>query len=121
MLATETAGTYTLKIEEPQSGGSSDFSTAEVKVTVTGGGSFVISNAFEIYDEQLQVIEGFETGTFTMVLYKGVFEGVILASDGYNIVDATGTGEVAVSTEVLGNKTVNITGDGTLTVDTTSV
>ena len=29
-LWTPTAGTYTLKIEEPQSGGSSDFSTAEV-------------------------------------------------------------------------------------------
>lgn len=29
-VLTPTAGTYTLKIEEPQSGGSSDFSTAEV-------------------------------------------------------------------------------------------
>lgn len=32
ILVTETAGTYTLKIEEPQSGGSSDFSTAEVTI-----------------------------------------------------------------------------------------
>lgn len=31
-ITTETAGTYTLKIEEPQSGGSSDFSTAEVTI-----------------------------------------------------------------------------------------
>ena len=32
-IATETAGTYTLKIEEPQGGGSSDFSTAEVTIS----------------------------------------------------------------------------------------
>lgn len=32
-VSTQTAGTYTLKIEEPQSGGSSDFSTAEVTIT----------------------------------------------------------------------------------------
>lgn len=32
-LYTETAGTYTLKIEEPQSGGESDFSTAEVTIS----------------------------------------------------------------------------------------
>ena len=35
LLHTQTAGTYTLKIEEPQSGGSSDFSTAEVTINVT--------------------------------------------------------------------------------------
>ena len=98
----------------------SDFSTAVIEVTVTGGESFVISNAFEIYDEHLEVIEGFETGTFMMVLYKGVFEGVILASEGYNLVDATGTGGVAVSADALGNKAVNITGDGTLTVELAS-
>lgn len=33
-LHTKTAGAYTLKIEEPQSGGSSDFSTANVTLTI---------------------------------------------------------------------------------------
>lgn len=36
-LLTQTAGTYTLKIEEPQSGGSSDFSTAQVTISNESG------------------------------------------------------------------------------------
>lgn len=66
-IQTQTAGTYTLKIEEPQSGGSSDFSTAEVTLTtdVELYGCFVSEDGYS-----QSAVGGFE-GTFTIILYKG--------------------------------------------------
>ena len=46
MLATETAGTYTLKIEEEQSGGSSDFSTADVTIINNSGATVALGDVF---------------------------------------------------------------------------
>ena len=75
IVYTETAGTYTLKIEEPQSGGSSDFSTAEVSINDGGG------QAREIYWGDAPTIEqNLIKGTayadtfpavLTVPLYKG--------------------------------------------------
>ena len=69
-IITETAGTYTLKIEEPQSGGSSDFSTAEV--TVNGVGAFFA----EVASLKENGLSGscFKSpleNSFTVVLYQG--------------------------------------------------
>lgn len=69
-LWTPTAGTYTLKIEEPQSGGSSDFSTAEV--TVNGVGGFVAEVA-TLTENGLSggCFKSPLENSFTVVLYQG--------------------------------------------------
>ena len=73
LLYTETAGTYTLKIEEPQSGGSSDFSTALVTVSPDDG--YVELNGFVpvILDDEgefITCVDSLENG-YNVVLYNG--------------------------------------------------
>lgn len=102
-----------------EGGGSSDFSTANVDVTVNGEETFYIASAIGVFDGNLQWIDGFETATYTIVLYKGLLNGSISTISGYKISSATGTGGVTISTTSFGGKAVNITGDGTLTVDIT--
>jgi hypothetical protein len=100
-------------------GGSSDFSTAEVDVTVNGEETFFLADAITVSDEEMYWVEGFETMSYTMVLYKGTYEGTITTPEGYKVSSATGTGGVTISTTPFGAYTVNITGDGTLTVGIT--
>ena len=86
---TQTAGTYTLKIEEEQSGGSSDFSTAEV--TYPNGMPRQLPLAI-ILDDEIQVVPSGSSataGTYTFVLYKGKvflhdFDADYLNQDGYS-------------------------------------
>ena len=99
-------------------GGSSDFSTAELTVSVNTGG-FDISNAVEIFDDEMSVVDSFETGTYVLVLYKGLLIGGITPLEGYTISSASGTGGVTVTTNQFGRQ-VEITGDGTLTVELTT-
>ena len=97
-------------------GGSSDFSTATV--TVTANGEFRLPNAVIIDsgDEMLPTDGGtFETGTYTLVLYKGGSESSIAGTEGFHITNAEGTGGVSVSTSPIGYSVV-ITDDGTLSV-----
>ena len=82
-LYTETTGTYTLKIEEPQSGGSSDFSTATVTINWDASGpdaEILEDNCPMIYrddsDEEAPYIQGLFGATTSPVvvevpLYKG--------------------------------------------------
>lgn len=100
-------------------GGSSDFSTAEVDVTVNTE-AFYLTNAVGVDDEEMYWVDGFETMPYTLLLYKGTFESGVAAPEGYQISSAIGTGGVSVSTTPFGgNKKVTITGDGTLTVELT--
>ena len=73
MLFTQTAGTYTLKIEEQQSGGSSDFSTAEVtfiSVSNTYGANATTVDNDGIKHETYEVSPQ-NPVTVTVPLYKG--------------------------------------------------
>lgn len=91
-------------------GGSSDFSTAEVTVTVTGDrpdplefyGSCIVD------DELAGFTEVSETGTITFVLYKGKSQEIeVGVGDNENI---TVTGGITYDDGIM-----YITGDGTLT------
>lgn len=73
-IKTQTAGTHTLKIEAPQSGGSSDFSTAEVTIPNEGGTSNVQYSLPIIQDNVsivARVMQRDDEQTFNTVLYKG--------------------------------------------------
>ena len=78
-LLTQTAGTYTLKIEEEQSGGSSDFSTAEVSVVdgdVKTNMPVCMNDPEAPVGYYLTTLGGafdgtLEEGVYTTVLYKG--------------------------------------------------
>lgn len=114
MLYTESAGTYTLKIEEPQSGGSSDFSTAEVTVVNNTGelinGSFVCVRDTPISSVVPLNTLPFDSSTnFTVPLYKGNCAWKL----------NSGTLNVSVSGDIewnLGSKMALITGDCTITI-----
>ena len=100
-------------------GGSSDFSTAQVTMSVNNGESFYVTDAVEIIDNEMLPSAGFESGNYTLVLYKGSFEGVIEPPSGYRVSNATSTGGITITQSPLGGSLVNITGDGTLTVELT--
>lgn len=105
-LWTLTPGTYSLKIEEPQSGGESDFSTAEVTIPNEGGttAQYVLpvirNNVFGV----VNVRRGDDEMTFNTVLYKGA----LVIHTGENIV-ISGSAEYDDGTEL-----TTITGDCTL-------
>ena len=115
-LWTPSAGTYTLKIEEEQSGGSSDFSTAEVTVESVLQSYVMSANLPIIYDDEdvggflncdnmISKSENFSP--YTVVLYKGRSMGSLYADDLTISVsgDATFDGEF-----------IFITGDCTITI-----
>lgn len=110
-IMTQTAGTYTLKIEEPQSGGSSDFSTAEVTVTKSAGKNLCMP--YIINSEQGSIIPFVaSSGEYTAVLYKGLCLAMAIDMD-----DTSSEPTVAVT----GNATadgseITITGDCTITI-----
>ena len=111
-LDTETAGTYTLKIEAPQSGGSSDFSTATVTVVNTGSGrSLNGAHALDDGEDTGSVgsmgILPSATMTFLVILYKGV---AWISAGNTTIVSVSG------SAEKLGSSMVMVTGDCTITI-----
>lgn len=99
-------------------GGSSDFSTAQVTMSVNNDESFYISGTVEILDNEMLPSEGFASGNYTLVLYKGSFEGRIEPPSGYRVSNVTSTGGITITQSPLGSL-VNITGDGTLTVELT--
>lgn len=73
-LWTPTAGTYTLKIEEEQSGGSSDFSTATMTITGTNRGFISVANVLVVPDYNLEGANyqsSLTDDTLTVILYKG--------------------------------------------------
>ena len=125
---TQSAGTYTLKIEEPQSGGggSSDFSTAEVTVNVEGYSAgmprYYIANAVHVINDELRSQLSIPlpsldyTNPISAVLYKGNTEWQINSgSDNIPIASVVGTGDIEVS-EYSGDYVISITGDGSLTI-----
>lgn len=82
-LFTATPNTYTLKIEEPQSGGSSDFSTAEVTVTDNGDGTHIDLSGIMVDGEDLTTMNNVSSGTrtFEVVLYKGVQRNFFISTE----------------------------------------
>lgn len=124
-FTTETAGTYTLKIEEPQ-GGSSDFSTAEVTLNLTVEGETVVTTALDnVYiaypsDEHGYVCayQPSENNKCKVLLYKGTCDVLgLLATDSneqeYGTIVGTPVTTGGVRWVVEGN--FEITGDGTIT------
>lgn len=115
-LLTETAGTYSIKIEAPQSGGSSDFSTAEVTV-VNGGSSrsLVGANALDDGEDTGSVgsigVGEDETKVVHVILYKGV---AWVSRGDATIISVSG------SAEKLGSSMVMVTGDCTITISDSS-
>lgn len=111
---TETAGTYNIKIEAPQSSGSSDFSTAEVTVIVgeTALNPYLSCNQI-ITDEGFADSLNLESGNNTVLigLYKNFTTyGSIGADNGYTV---SSTGDITVDPEY---GTLEITGNGTITI-----
>lgn len=106
---TPSSGTYSLKIEEPQSGGSSDFSIAVV--TLTGNDVNIICPT-AIDDER----EGSGSAgiiaelmpTANVILYKG--HATLDASDVEGSIEVTG------DIELVFEKIYDITGDCTITI-----
>lgn len=110
-LYTQTAGTYTLKIEEPQGGGSSDFSTATLSIVDDSG--YNINLDLASLNER-----GFSNGGYlqwnstddlTVILYKGSALLELENLDSANISVSGAIENVAI------NK-YNITGDCTITI-----
>ena len=117
-LVTPEAGTYSLKIEEPgQSGGSSDFSTAEVTINFANAPDASITIAS--IDEELQEIfvnEYVEDGgelpvTLVVPLYKGKCEIYVSSGIASNQVTVTGSIEYNSPYAVItGNGAIEIAG-----------
>ena len=116
-LWTPTAGTYTLKIEEPQSGGSSDFSTAEVTITNNSGNEIKFFAPF--YNAQYKAIQSF-MGTNTEE--PTINSTIIVPTGGMVFMGAEGLAQFTPqNTTTTGNATVEngeliITGDCTITI-----
>lgn len=128
-IHTETAGTYTLKIEEPQSGGSSDFSTAEVKA---------VQNVLGVNFKTIAYIDGGEmlagydeadeffmrsfnwvsvNDPLNVVMYNG-HANLILARNGEMQIVATENPDNVVITydDEMGMYNLALTGDCTITI-----
>ena len=115
-LFTATAGTHTVKIKAPQSGGSSDFSTAQVTVISNASSEAVchmarVEEALPPFAPHAQTqgsspITNGQTLVFTAILYKGYCS---LRVTGANAI--SGTGDVTVT-----GKTAEVTGDCTITI-----
>lgn len=111
-LLTETAGTYSLKIEEPQSGGGGDFSTATVTFINQKStypeffGSFVIDD--EDYSGTFYVANPTANATtvYTVALYKGKAS---ISNPNNEPLDISGSAEEY-------NEEVIITGDCTIEI-----
>ena len=114
-IYTETAGTYTIKIEAPQSGGSSDFSTAHITVTdnTTQGMNIEVPWVMDV--QGMQAAGGVRStqgsgsvDSYDVILYKGRCL-LVLTNTLYAI---TTNGSV----EELGNGSYLVTGDCTITI-----
>lgn len=110
-IITPTAGTYTLKIEEQQSGGG-DFSTAEVTFSGTDGTlasmPLIISTPF---DAILPMQNSVNDETYTIALYKGKAIISLELGLGQNV---TTSGAI----ELLEGFIYTVTGDCTITITT---
>lgn len=112
-LLTETAGTYSIKIEAPQSGGSSDFSTATVRVILQGGTMANICLPFMRRNGSFVCgFTGMDDETVTAVLKDG--SAVCMIAGNFDTVTATG------SATVTEDYIVTITGDCTITISDSS-
>lgn len=114
-IFTETAGTYTVKLEEQQGGGSSDFSTAQV--TIIDNTSYEHEHSFDNFvnvdngaPEGGVTIYGGSQRTVTAVLYQGHLHTYIETSD-----TITATGGIEVEADS-GFVDLYITGDCTITI-----
>lgn len=72
VVITQTAGLHTLKIDIPQSGGSSDFSTAEVTFICTGDNPSITTQFINIQEDGIYGVLNItqSTQTVTVPLYK---------------------------------------------------
>lgn len=102
-------------------GGSSDFSTAEVTVTyIKNPGATLISEAGVVTlvggEMEGADVKPLDSGTFTLVLYKGKFNGTVI--DVAAVTESTGSIVLGEAEEREGNyeTPVTITGDCAFTV-----
>ena len=118
-FTTESAGTYTLKIEEQSGGGSSDFSTAEVTVTPVDG--YVELNGFVpvILDDEgefLTCVDYLENG-YNVVLFNGSFILVTTVEPTYTV---SGDASLETISPIMPTDPtrykLTITGDCTITI-----
>ena len=113
LLFTETAGTYSIKIEAPGGGGGggdSDFSTATVTFTNSVRAQLWLASLVDTPDEtySIPIIDG-SRGTARVILYKGMALGFILDEG----VTVTTTGAVEYDDE---EGVLIVTGDGSITI-----
>ena len=111
IVFTQTAGTYSLKIEEPQSGGESDFSTAVVTIVnntdAETAGGLLMTIIDEIDDETMMItVNSLPSGIFTAPLYKGALNAAYL---GRRVATVSGNAEYD-------DGDITITGDCTITI-----
>lgn len=107
VIDTESAGTYTIKIESPQSGGSSDFSTA--MITFAGSPIGTITGAFDTADTTWGII------TLGLPSDSGRSESVILKNgQAVIVVDTKCTITVAGAIEADDEQYI-VSGDCTIT------
>lgn len=104
LIATESIGTYTLKIEEPQQSGSSDFSTAQV--TVNGEDEVEVPKVVNEGDAWLSPSTVGFGDTATVALYKGT---ALATYYGSGAVSVSGSAEAD-------GQVIYITGDCTITI-----
>lgn len=115
-LFTETAGTYTIKIEAPQSGGSSDFSTAQVTVTsnsIDGDGT---EFPFAYVDRESSSIQyGAVTEYNNPLTYEAIlFNGAVGVTSPTSNVSTSGS--ATVNPGPGGRTLILVTGDCTITI-----
>lgn len=108
---TETAGTYTIKIEAPQSGGSSDFSTAEVTIVnncaddSTWVFPYFIDSPMATSIAELYVPAN-SSLTKQIILYKNM--GVVTTASAFSDIQITGNAELSEGILVTGDCTITI-------------
>ena len=111
-LVTQTAGTYTLKIEEQQSGGSSDFSTAEVTVNNSASDSYIDFTGVILENDELvpsapSLSEA--TNVLTVVLYKNI-QHLYINADSVTSISGNISGNMLDGFDVTGDCVINAVG-----------
>lgn len=97
------------QLAEGGGGGSSDFSTAQVTITISKDA--IVYAPFVHYDSlgdctKAEIMRG---GVYDIVLYKGLCRGSVYSDESISVI---GTGSVEVTSGV----NLIITGDGTITI-----
>jgi len=112
IIATQTAGTHTLKIDTPQSGGGeSDFSTAQVTVNNSASDTYIDFSGILIDNDTLVPMTSLSeaTSVLTVVLYKNI-QHLSINADSITSISGNVSGNILDGFDVTGDCVINAVG-----------